>query len=60
MFKVNSRHQNDIFGCLISSCQGRRCGVFIDNKLSHLVPVFLLLTLNKQIPARENIYGTKS
>ena len=33
MFKVNNRHQNDVIDCVMSSCQGHRSGVFIDNKL---------------------------
>ena len=42
MFKVNNRHQNDINDCVMSSRQGRRFGVFIDNleHISHLVLVF--------------------
>ena len=39
MFKVNSRHQNDITDCVMSSCQGRCSGVFIDNKFHTLSSV---------------------
>ena len=55
MFKVNNRWQNDIIDCVLSSCQGHHSGIFIDNfeHISHLVPVFLLLNLNRQMPAGE-------
>ena len=61
MFKVNNRHRNGIIDCVMSSRQGRCSGVFIDNfeHISHLVLVLLLLTLNRQMPAGKNIYGTK-
>ena len=53
MFKVNNRHQNGIIDC--------RSIVFTDifEHISHLVLMFLLLTLNRQMPAGENTYGTK-
>ena len=45
----------------MSSRQGRRSGVFTDDfeHISHLVLVILLLILNRQMPAGENIYSTK-
>ena len=60
MFKVNNR--NTRTRCEICSkltiktperCQWRRSGLFIVNyeHISHLVLVFLLLTLSRQIPA---------
>ena len=36
MFKVNNRHQNDVIDCVMCSRQGRRFGVFIDNKFHAL------------------------
>ena len=61
MFKINYRHWNDIIDCVMSSRQGCCLSVFTDNfeNISHLVLVFLLLTLKRQMPAGENISGTK-
>ena len=61
MFKVNNRHRNDIIDCVMSSRLGRLSGIFIDNfeHILHRVLMFLLLPLNRQIPAGEDTYGTK-
>ena len=51
LLKVNNR--NTRTRCEIRCDAKRRSGVFIVNfeHISHLVPVFLLLTLNMQLPA---------
>ena len=56
IFKVNI-HWNNIIDFVISLPQGCCSGVFIDNfeYILYLVLVFVLLTLNRQIPA--NTYG---
>ena len=58
MFKVNNRNTRTKYEICskLTKCQWRRSGVFVVNfeHISHLVLVFLLLILSREMPAEKN------